>query len=67
MRANSRYHAVRSDTAGQMREATVQASSCLASRLDAKNLNGTLLRFVKKLLVRQLLQAGQLHDKPPRV
>ena len=48
-----------------MREATVQASSCLASRLDAKNLNGTLLRFVKKLLVRQLLQAGQLHDNPP--
>ena len=45
----------------------MQASSCLASRLDAKNLNGTLLRFVKKLLVRQLLQAGQLHDQTPRV
>ena len=45
----------------------MQASSCLASRLDAKNLNGTLLRFVKKLLVRQLLQADQLQDKPPWV
>lgn len=37
-----------------MREATLQASLLLAPKLESKNLNGTLLRFLKKLTVRHV-------------